>query len=275
MSQDSYFSPKGRIRRSTYLLRCLLLGTISVIIEYLASHSRDPGFQIAGWIVVSVLGIVNLIQFIKRLHDIDLSGWYSLLCLIPIFNIGFWLYVIFKDGVRASNRFGADPKNIYPINSERKIYSESKKASPQQNQFMQRTVPDDILKNKRSQPSAQSNAEKMSVHGQIQILNGWDRGLQFPIFGYPTAEGLITTLGRSEVLGIRARAHIRVHDRYKTVSREQLQFIYRDGFMYVKNLSQVNPTQINDITLTSDRPRQIVSGDRIRTGELEFVYQKD
>jgi len=228
-----------------------------------------------GWVVVSVLGIVNLIQFIKRLHDIDLSGWYSLLCLIPLFNIGFWLFVVLKDGVRTNNRFGTDPKNSNQEIIKRKLYTESKEASQKQYQSPQNTILKEIPSIKSSKPYEQSNAEKMSVHGRIQILNGLDKGLQFPIFGYPTAEGLITTLGRSEVLGIRARAHIRVHDCYKTVSRQQLQFIYHDGFMYVKNLSQVNPTQINDISLTSDRLRQLVPGDRIRTGELEFVYQKD
>ncbi len=48
---------------------------------------------------------------IRRLHDIDRSGWWLLLVLVPI--IGWLVLLIWEctDGTSGTNRFGPDPKN--------------------------------------------------------------------------------------------------------------------------------------------------------------------
>ena len=50
-------------------------------------------------------------QFIKRLHDVNLSGWWGLLNLIPYIGGLFGLIVIFIDSNRGPNQYGPDPKN--------------------------------------------------------------------------------------------------------------------------------------------------------------------
>ncbi|MDE2405222.1 MAG: DUF805 domain-containing protein [Sphingomonadales bacterium] len=62
-------------------------------------------------------GLFNLVNFIpglavsvRRLHDIDRSGWWLLLWLVPI--LGWIVLLVFfcLDSNSGPNRFGADPK---------------------------------------------------------------------------------------------------------------------------------------------------------------------
>lgn len=59
---------------------------------------------------------------IKRLHDLDKSGWFLLLNLIPIVNWGLSIYLLFFKGTEGPNRFGADPlaatRTVTPSDSQ-------------------------------------------------------------------------------------------------------------------------------------------------------------
>jgi uncharacterized membrane protein YhaH (DUF805 family) len=50
-------------------------------------------------VILPLLGV-----YIRRMHDIDKSGW---CCLIPVYG---WIILPFCDGTRGPNRFGPDPK---------------------------------------------------------------------------------------------------------------------------------------------------------------------
>lgn len=47
---------------------------------------------------------------VRRLHDIDRSGWWIFICLIPVIGIIVLLVFYFIDGTPGDNRFGANPK---------------------------------------------------------------------------------------------------------------------------------------------------------------------
>jgi len=47
---------------------------------------------------------------IRRLHDTDRSGWWILICLVPVIGIIILLVFYFMDGTAGDNRFGANPK---------------------------------------------------------------------------------------------------------------------------------------------------------------------
>jgi len=111
------------------------------------------------------------------------------------------------------------------------------------------------------------------IPGRLDIISGADQGKSFRIAGYPTADGDIVTLGRAVVKGDRVFAHIQIDQKFKTVSREQLKLIYRGGQLYVCNLSQVNPTQLDGAELGQNETKLLNPGSVIRTGELEFVYK--
>lgn len=55
---------------------------------------------------------------VKRLHDLNKSGWLILLCCVPIVGWIFALYMLFADGTVGPNPYGADPKNRMPYQAQ-------------------------------------------------------------------------------------------------------------------------------------------------------------
>jgi uncharacterized membrane protein YhaH (DUF805 family) len=71
-----------------------------------------------GWIgllVTLVTLVPGVAVQVRRLHDIDRSGWWSLLVLVPVLGwIGLWgLSALAGDG--HPNRFGPDPKRAVEL----------------------------------------------------------------------------------------------------------------------------------------------------------------
>ena len=68
------------------------------------------GIEWAAGLVIGLMAIVMLVVawifMIRRLHDIDMAGWWSLLILLPLVNIIFGLYLMFKSGTPGANNFG-------------------------------------------------------------------------------------------------------------------------------------------------------------------------
>jgi uncharacterized protein YqgC (DUF456 family) len=56
--------------------------------------------MVVGYIAMIVVSIMLTIQ---RSHDFNMSGWISLLALVPLVNLMFW----FIPGTDGTNRFGA------------------------------------------------------------------------------------------------------------------------------------------------------------------------
>lgn len=125
----SPFSFNGRIRRIEYFLSCLLGGAVTAIAFWLgvgtsligASQNSGSGFGIGVLIGFSALigGIwFTIAQDVKRLHDVDKSGWLIILLLIPIVNFILGLYMLLADGTVGPNRYGNDPKNRMPYSAQ-------------------------------------------------------------------------------------------------------------------------------------------------------------
>lgn len=110
------------------------------------------------------------------------------------------------------------------------------------------------------------------VPGELVLATGEDKGKSFKFAGFPTPEGSIVTIGREPVTGDRAYAHIQIDERFHTVSRRQAELIWKDNKLFVKNLSETNPTQVNGAELKPGKMVQLKPGSIIRTGELEFQY---
>jgi hypothetical protein len=111
------------------------------------------------------------------------------------------------------------------------------------------------------------------VPGELVLLSGEDRGKSFKIAGFPTPEGSVVTMGREPVTGERAYAHIQIDEKFHTVSRKQAELVWKDRKLYVKNLSDTNPTQVNGVEVKSGKPVHLKPGSIVRAGELEFEYK--
>jgi len=113
------------------------------------------------------------------------------------------------------------------------------------------------------------------VPGRLVIAAGPDQGKEFRIAGRPTPDGNVVTIGRAEVEGERAFAHIQLGDTYRTVSRMQAEIIQQDQTILLKNTSETNPTMVNGDQVPAGETVELGDGDMIRMGELMLRYERD
>ena len=72
------------------------------------------------WIWLLYLGftfVAAIALNVRRLHDIDKSGWHQLLFLIPIAGIPIWLFFMCSEGTQGINQYGA-PIEVLPKASQ-------------------------------------------------------------------------------------------------------------------------------------------------------------
>ncbi|KAA9007797.1 DUF805 domain-containing protein [Histidinibacterium aquaticum] len=102
--QQRYADFQGRSRRAEYWYFALMMFVLNLI------------SQAIGGVIALLIGLVSLLLLIpgiavtvRRLHDLDKSGWFALLLLIPIVNIVLILIWFTQPGTKGPNRYGPDP----------------------------------------------------------------------------------------------------------------------------------------------------------------------
>jgi len=118
-------------------------------------------------------------------------------------------------------------------------------------------------------PATSSRTMKF-IPGGLEVLTGEDKGRIIRISGYPTPEGSIVTIGREPVTGPRDFAHIQFKER--TISRRQAEIIYKDGKLYIKNLSETNFTSLDGKEIPVNTAVELKSDSIITFGEIEMKY---
>jgi len=118
---DNFFSTKGRIGRLQYFIRTFLLITPGVIIELLTKSNDNVGLALLVSFVFLASGILQIIQAIKRLHDLNKSSWWILLSFIPIINIGLGLYLLFWPGLNNTNNKGNQNNQLSELVSKKPL----------------------------------------------------------------------------------------------------------------------------------------------------------
>lgn len=119
------FSFDGRIRRIEYFLSCIVVSCLAWFLSLFAFIMGETTGASGGWIIglLVILAIVasvwfSLAQGVKRLHDLNKSGWWILLCCVPVVGWIFGLYMLFADGTVGDNQYGKDPKNRMPYQAQ-------------------------------------------------------------------------------------------------------------------------------------------------------------
>ena len=113
------------------------------------------------------------------------------------------------------------------------------------------------------------------IPGKLVVAAGPDQGKEFRIAGHPTPEGNVVTIGRADVEGERAFAHIQLGDTYRTVSRMQAEIIQQDTTILLRNKSNTNPTMVNGEQVEAETTVELEDGDMIRMGEMMLRYDRD
>jgi uncharacterized membrane protein YhaH (DUF805 family) len=90
----------GRCFRYEYIIKTLILMGMEIFVFVLIILLQNiwPFIMLFGAVLIMVLVFYNLKFTIQRFYDLNLSGWYILLKLIPIFSIFVTFYLYFKKG---------------------------------------------------------------------------------------------------------------------------------------------------------------------------------
>ncbi|RZK28959.1 MAG: DUF805 domain-containing protein [Hymenobacter sp.] len=110
-----HFYPTGRLRRWPYFWRIMalyLLGFACYGLPALAEYQFND--IAAHWKNLALAGMafclyLFVVQMVKRLHDLNLKGWWLLLAFVPIASIGLGNALTFVSGTAGPNRFGPAP----------------------------------------------------------------------------------------------------------------------------------------------------------------------
>lgn len=100
--KNKYASFDGRARRAEYWFFSLFGAIASLILGLI----YDP----LTWLWSIAVFIPSLAILVRRLHDINKSGWCALLFLIPIVNLVLIFVWLCKAGNTGANQYGEDPK---------------------------------------------------------------------------------------------------------------------------------------------------------------------
>lgn len=107
--RDNYANFNGRARRKEYWMFTLIYFVISSVLAILGLMFSS--FNYISYIVSLALLIPSLAVSVRRLHDINKTGWLMLLCIIPFVNL-YLIYLFVLEGDKFSNDYGEDPKAI-------------------------------------------------------------------------------------------------------------------------------------------------------------------
>ena len=99
------FSYSGRASRSEYWWFQLYYTSLYILIFFVKQQNLV--------LIVTLLVVINIFPGLavgcRRMHDINKSGWWISLMIVPIFNL-YILYLLTTEGSKDENRFGAKPE---------------------------------------------------------------------------------------------------------------------------------------------------------------------
>ena len=102
------FTFSGRSSRSEYwwwMLASILFQIICTIIAVLGNVGVAAIFPI-------LLVLPTATMIVRRLHDLEKSGWWFLIVLIPLAGILYLIYLFIQEGDMNENIYGTVPTNI-------------------------------------------------------------------------------------------------------------------------------------------------------------------
>ena len=113
---DNYANFNGRARCSEFwyfVMFNIIFAISAYLTDTLLGLNFEPGSGGPIYLLY-ILGVFvpGLAVTVRRLHDINKSGWYILIVLVPLIG-GIWFLVLLgTDGTRGNNSFGEDPKQL-------------------------------------------------------------------------------------------------------------------------------------------------------------------
>lgn len=110
-----------------YMLLWFIIPLLAyALINYSASTSgnSDPAASMplvnVAFFIIAAVGVILILPvtislYIRRLHDLGLSGWLTLLEFVPVVNLGLSLYLLFAPGNEGANQYGPAVNDNRPL----------------------------------------------------------------------------------------------------------------------------------------------------------------
>lgn len=112
---QNYANFNGRARRSEYwyfALMNLIITIVAAVIDNVAGLTFGVlGYGFVYFAYNLAIFLPSLAVIVRRLHDVNKSGWFFFIILIPIVGAIWLLVLMCTEGDRGVNQYGADPKN--------------------------------------------------------------------------------------------------------------------------------------------------------------------
>lgn len=114
--KDNYANFNGRARRREYwmfqLATFIIYIALFIVVAILGAIADFLGTIGGLLLLVAMLGLLvpNIAVLVRRLHDINKSGWFYFVSLIPLVGGFYLLYLLVTEGDKGANQYGEDPK---------------------------------------------------------------------------------------------------------------------------------------------------------------------
>ncbi len=116
-AKQNIFTTEGRLNRLKYfqytLLVSLTFGIIDVVsvgvLSIITGLHDGILLNAINFITMLFMFLGNVMVSVRRCHDLNMSGGFVLLRIIPVVNFVFELYLLFAKGNVGWNKYGADP----------------------------------------------------------------------------------------------------------------------------------------------------------------------
>lgn len=109
----NYFGFSGRSRRKEYWMFFLfnvIVAFVLGLVDGVLGLTTETGLGMLGLLYSLAVLIPGLAVGVRRLHDIDKSGWWTLIIFLPLIGAIVLLVFAATEGTSGDNRFGPDPK---------------------------------------------------------------------------------------------------------------------------------------------------------------------
>ena len=112
---SKYATFQGRATRSEYWWFALFMTLVviaAMVVDFLI-FGYDPADTTSFGVVYSLVSLGLLLPslgaLVRRLHDVDRSGWWYFIVLVPIIGVIVLIVFLVKRGTPGTNRYGPDP----------------------------------------------------------------------------------------------------------------------------------------------------------------------
>jgi uncharacterized membrane protein YhaH (DUF805 family) len=130
---ENYFGKlfSGRINRRNYFVGGLILAAFEGINELINFGSLKQSFianapahanpQMTYLVTIPIAIIIvffGISLSIRRLHDLNKTGWLTLIIYIPLVGAFYGLYLLFSQGTTGENKYGSQPLPRVNLNQD-------------------------------------------------------------------------------------------------------------------------------------------------------------